>query len=80
MRSHYRQGGESPSEVVGRNRALIKKAPTKRRRSDHDAILEVMLLPRTEGRRQERPLRNELGGGLAADPERWGPLQKGTAN
>jgi PAS domain S-box-containing protein len=59
------ENGKRASDVIGRIRALIKKAPPRRRRFDlNEAILDVIALTRSEILRHGVSLQTQLASGL----------------
>jgi C4-dicarboxylate-specific signal transduction histidine kinase len=63
--SHIVQQGNRAGEVVGRVRALIKKAPTRKDAvAINDAILEVIALTRTEAANNNVSVRTQFAEGL----------------
>jgi PAS domain S-box-containing protein len=63
--SHILKAGKRAGEVVGRIRALIKKAPARKDAvAINDAILEVIALTRTEAANNSVSVRTQLAEGL----------------
>ena len=68
------RSGNRAGEVIGRIRALIKKAPPRKERLDiNEAIREVIELTRGEAQKNGVAVRTQLADGLPLDSRRSGP-------